>query len=571
MHAEPVFDAEWYLQNNRDLLRAGICTELQALQHWHASGQREGRFAQAPEHRLDPHWYLARYDDLQRAGLRTAQDAHQHWQRHGQHEGRAPNAHAALAQCSAPAVDPQQTSHLFERQQTTVRVQSESLSAVAARARTERLGVQHLLDSVVDALIHSDGNAVRLVRLSVGGDAAAGSGNEHEPDAALAPRAPLQHQASRVHVVLDACLHGCGDERAPDRDTYASIEALRAALYVEYQRAPCVDLVYLDATAGATHADLVACLQVVAPLVRIGGAVLLPRAHGATVDPRWRVMPCDTGSLLLLLPPPPPPASSLVIGVLIATYQRAHCSDPTESLRRALASVVRQTHRDWVLFLVGDHYADESLLRAAVQHAGIEPRRCVLVNLPLACEREFPDHVLAADVQGTARDACRRWQLWHTGGANAMNYALELCAQSGVRVAAHLDDDDQWQSEHLAALLHEYTQHNASFVYTCSAAAAAAADDDAQLDDARGAGVCPAQAHTLARDTPPRAYHMHHSAASWRLDRIPLRYRTCEPMCTPADADMWRRMAAYCAAHRLVTRFVPRVTVRYGSSHQPAH
>ncbi|QSQ26728.1 hypothetical protein JY651_18145 [Pyxidicoccus parkwayensis] len=89
-HAQNVFDPRvfnwlFYLNNNADLLRAGIVTPQAAMNHWQNNGIREGRQATSGFHTLQ---YLDQYADLRAAFGTNYAAALNHYLTNGINEGR---------------------------------------------------------------------------------------------------------------------------------------------------------------------------------------------------------------------------------------------------------------------------------------------------------------------------------------------------------------------------------------------------------------------------------------------------------------------------------------------------
>ncbi len=571
----------------------------------HAATRVQSRpVAQTAIERFDAAYYLDAYADLRRNGVLTAAQARAHYERHGRRERRRahsgdtePDRHAPML--SAPLSALAAAAQASGTRQPTL--SAEQILTHTRYAESHRVMRKEIAPRVGTMHHHAH---VLLVLLDL-----LGARNYLEIGTCLGASACLATYCDTLRAVhaIDTCQMTA---RQADliRENFAqyvarnrSVAALhlhecrsddRTLLRLLYQRsgAPSFDVIFIDGShlAADVHADFVHYGALLRPggvlvfddymdgvysagvrhavdalilptLQRDGWNVLgvLPNRAGAYADAsvpalrehsnlfiaqKW-CLPALTAHVVDA--PAQPLTRDACMGVLITTWPGANRE---ALLHRALVSVVRQTHPHWLVILVADHYADDAPLRAAVQRAGIDARRCVLVNLPLACEREFY-------AQSTPHD---REMLWHTGGVTAMNYALELCAQSGVRVAAHLDDDDdEWQSEHLAALLQHYAAPcNASVVYArgWSEGARHALPDDSRAQ----------------HSTPPEPGHVCHSAVSWRVDRLPLRYRACErfesgtvtaaaaavvvdpaatsticmPLARPADAELWARMRA---------------------------
>jgi hypothetical protein len=226
------------------------------------------------------------------------------------------------------------------------------------------------------------------------------------------------------------------------------------------------------------------------------------------------------------------------VGITIATYKRPDNSTPAK-LRRCLQSVANQAYGDWLVFLIGDHYESEAEF---TDLAGQLPAdKCVAVNLPVAAERE------EMKLAGRA--------LWCCGGTHAMNEALTLQCERGLRYTAHLDDDDYWEPDHLQRLMRAYgAMPDLAFVYAQAVCLGrrlpAVAGDYPQVPN----------------NLPPRAFNLAHSSASWDMTKIPFGYTNCVAelrQVFPTDAYMWTRIASHCSARRLPTMFIPVVTVTH--------
>lgn len=88
--AQDIFDARvfnwlFYLNNNADLMRAGIVTPQGARNHWQSNGIREGRQATSGFHTRQ---YLDQYSDLRAAFGANYQAALNHYLTYGFNEGR---------------------------------------------------------------------------------------------------------------------------------------------------------------------------------------------------------------------------------------------------------------------------------------------------------------------------------------------------------------------------------------------------------------------------------------------------------------------------------------------------
>jgi dTDP-4-amino-4,6-dideoxygalactose transaminase len=128
---------------------------------------------------------------------------------------------------------------------------------------------------------------------------------------------------------------------------------------------------------------------------------------------------------------PEPPVT-----VRIATWNRAELL--TE---RALASVLRQSYPNWEAIVVGDACTDDTERRIA----GLGDDRITFINLPV--RGTYPEHPLARRL---------------IAGIPAMNVGSSLARGAWI---APLDDDDEWDDDHLELLLGEALDKQSEFVY----------------------------------------------------------------------------------------------------------
>lgn len=125
-----------------------------------------------------------------------------------------------------------------------------------------------------------------------------------------------------------------------------------------------------------------------------------------------------------------------LVSVRIATWNRAELL-----VERALASVLRQTYPRWEAVVVGDACTDDTEERLAA----LGDPRIRFHNLPI--HGPYPEHEL------------KRWMI---GGVPAMNAGLRMAKGSWI---APLDDDDEWEDDHLEVLLGAAREERAEFVY----------------------------------------------------------------------------------------------------------
>jgi hypothetical protein len=129
-------------------------------------------------------------------------------------------------------------------------------------------------------------------------------------------------------------------------------------------------------------------------------------------------------------------AAEPLISVRIATFNRA-----TEVTERALASVRRQTYSRWEAVVVGDCCTDDT----GAQIAAIGDARIRFINLPV--RGPYPDD---------------EHQRWLVAGIPAMNAATELANGQWI---APLDDDDEFDDDHLEVLLDRARETRAELAY----------------------------------------------------------------------------------------------------------
>jgi dTDP-4-amino-4,6-dideoxygalactose transaminase len=128
---------------------------------------------------------------------------------------------------------------------------------------------------------------------------------------------------------------------------------------------------------------------------------------------------------------PEPPVT-----VRIATWIRSELL-----IERALASVRRQTYPNWEAIVVGDACTDDTEQRVAA----LGDERISFINLPV--RGTYPEHPLAHRL---------------VAGIPAMNLGTSLARGAWI---APLDDDDEWEDDHLEVLLGAALEKRSEFVY----------------------------------------------------------------------------------------------------------
>ncbi len=125
-----------------------------------------------------------------------------------------------------------------------------------------------------------------------------------------------------------------------------------------------------------------------------------------------------------------------LVTVRIATFNQAELL-----CNRALASLLRQTYKNWEAIVVGDNCTDDTAARIAA----IGDPRIRFINL---------------DVRGPYPTEAKA--RWYVAGIGPMNTALAQAKGSWI---APLDHDDEWDDDHLAVLLDAARVSRAEVVY----------------------------------------------------------------------------------------------------------
>jgi len=129
--------------------------------------------------------------------------------------------------------------------------------------------------------------------------------------------------------------------------------------------------------------------------------------------------------------------SDPLVSVIIPSFNR-----PLFLRKRSIPSLLRQTYRNWELFVVGDGPTEDSLRRTVESFA--DPRmRYVQIPRP--------------DYSGLSAQ-----RLWHVAGAAARNYGVSL---AHGQLIAPLDDDDEFLPDHLKDCVAYLTHRDADLVY----------------------------------------------------------------------------------------------------------
>jgi len=234
--------------------------------------------------------------------------------------------------------------------------------------------------------------------------------------------------------------------------------------------------------------------------------------------------------------------------IIMATYHRKNGST-LNKIKKAFHSIQKQSYPHWTLILVGDKYENPEEFDEITKL--IPEDKIIYQNLDQAYERELHQ-------QGkiTVR------QLWNNAGASAMSAGLDIAQNAGFTHVAHLDDDDTWEPNHLEELNKTYLEFPETiFAYTCGRFINNIIPR--QIDDVK----------IQYDNLPPVGRNLLHSATSWRLDFIDLRYPKInlenvdqaaqEVLNTPADALMWERVRKYMAQRQYSSMYIPQITVNH--------
>jgi glycosyltransferase involved in cell wall biosynthesis len=221
--------------------------------------------------------------------------------------------------------------------------------------------------------------------------------------------------------------------------------------------------------------------------------------------------------------------------IAMSTYRRSDGSTP-EYITKALNSVLAQTHQDYKMFLIGDHYDNEKEFNSF--GATFSPEKIYKRNLPVAVER-------SKYKMGTR-------ELWCSGGVNAHNLLIEEILSQGYEYICHLDHDDYWTEDHLETINRILeSKINVGCVYTCSTYPNLHHLPRIQNLDGNTYFSYPTPTHVV------------HSSTCIDYSKIPLRYRDVfaeTGQILEADIDMWNRLKDVCVSKGLNSYVVAKIT-----------
>jgi glycosyltransferase involved in cell wall biosynthesis len=224
--------------------------------------------------------------------------------------------------------------------------------------------------------------------------------------------------------------------------------------------------------------------------------------------------------------------------IAMSTYRRGDGSTP-EYITRALNSVLAQTHQDYKMFLIGDHYDNEEEFNSF--GATFSPEKIYKRNLPVAVER-------SKYKMGTR-------ELWCSGGANAHNTLLDEIVSQGYDYVCRLDHDDYWADDHLESINRVIEQVNdAACVYTCST-----------YPTIHHLPRIPTLDGTVYLSF-PTPVNVVHSSTCINYGKVPLRYRDVfaeTGQVLEADIDMWNRLKEFCEKSSLKSYVIAKITCHH--------
>lgn len=203
------------------------------------------------------------------------------------------------------------------------------------------------------------------------------------------------------------------------------------------------------------------------------------------------------------------------VSVVMSTYNRNDLL-----IGRSLASVLRQSHRDFEVHIVADGMRGAELADLEQRLAFISDPRVTLWPIE---RQQYPE------------DPGAKWAVL---GLNARNHALDHAQGEWV---APLDDDDEWTNDHIEVLLREAQEKGVDFAYGIS---------QYHWPDNRfqQAGRWPPGYGAFCDGA-----QVYRNGMGYRFDP------ECITRGLPEDGDMWERMVA----GGVTFSFLPRVVHHY--------
>lgn len=223
------------------------------------------------------------------------------------------------------------------------------------------------------------------------------------------------------------------------------------------------------------------------------------------------------------------------LAIATPTYQRSDGTTP-KFLNRAYESILKQTYQDYKVFLIGDHYEDQTEFQSFGKM--FSPEKFYSKNLPVAAER--------------SKYAMGSRKLWCSGGVGAFNVLIEEILSQGYEYICHLDHDDYWAEDHLEKI-NDVIESNdrVGCVYTCGEYVHNSYLPKVSKLDGRVIESFPMPTNAI------------HSSTCINFKEIPLRYRDVfaeTGVALEGDIDMWNRLKPYCEQHNLKSFLVSKIT-----------
>ena len=225
------------------------------------------------------------------------------------------------------------------------------------------------------------------------------------------------------------------------------------------------------------------------------------------------------------------------LAIAMATYKRMDGKSPFY-LKRALDSVFAQDHKDFKVFVVGDHYEDDLEFQFIVSIYNKE--QIYYDNLPFSPERNKYKYM-------------DRNTLWCCGGLSALLLATAKAIESGFDYICHLDHDDYWEADHLRIISQVMEKTHADWICTIAEY-----------------GQRPRYPKVSGREYLmrflPKPGGVINSSTCYNHKTIPLRYRDVfaeDGVAIPSDSDLWDRMKIYIKENHLKSYVINKVTCHH--------
>ena len=233
-------------------------------------------------------------------------------------------------------------------------------------------------------------------------------------------------------------------------------------------------------------------------------------------------------------------------GIIIPTYQRSDGKTPFY-LKRTLDSVFAQTHKDFIIYLIGDRYENEKEFLSIIEKYPKD--RLFYENLTEAHERDkYQDN---------------RETLWCSGGTFATNYGIDKAVNDNIQYVCLLDHDDYWLPEHLSQINKILFDTEVDWICTKTS-----------VDSHRSAYLPKQQSIKNLIEFLPLPCGIIKSSVCFNIQAIPLRVRDVfaeTKKAIPGDADLWERSAKYIKEKGLHSYFLNKHTCVHDSEGYVRH